>query len=367
MMLVPAGIKVHMAVGYTDLRKGLDGLAVLIEQVLEKDPFSGHMFVFRGRRADMIKVLFWDGSGLCLLTKRLEKGRFAWPVADEYGLTVTMTAAQLSMLLEGTRLAKSGARVAASSRGIIKKNLRRLATSSWSGIASCVELFMRLDLANLPNDMTLLHQLVHDLAAGMEQRDGEIEKLRLIIRQLQRSQFGRRSERLDPDQLQFGLEELDADIARAEAKQPQPAPVDLSDAEPAKRRDLPEHLPREEMMLDVNASACPSCGSGLHPIGVTTSEMLDWVPASLRVIRIHRPKYGCRACGKLHQAPAPERLIAKGHGDARAGGTGACQQILRSHAALSPGADLCSPRHRSRSIDPRQLGWRRLLVAGSAP
>jgi transposase len=171
---------------------------------------------------------------------------------------------------------------------------------------------MRLDLANLPNDMTLLHQLVHDLAAGMEQRDGEIEKLRLIIRQLQRSQFGRRSERLDPDQLQFGLEELDADIARAEAKQPQPAPVDLSDAEPAKRRDLPEHLPREEMMLDVNASACPSCGSGLHPIGVTTSEMLDWVPASLRVIRIHRPKYGCRACGKLHQAPAPERLIAKG-------------------------------------------------------
>jgi transposase len=62
MMLVPAGIKVHMAVGYTDLRKGPDGLAVLVEQVLEKDPFSGHMFVFRGKRADMIKVLFWDDS-----------------------------------------------------------------------------------------------------------------------------------------------------------------------------------------------------------------------------------------------------------------------------------------------------------------
>ncbi len=101
MMLVPAGIKVHMAVGYTDLRKGLDGLAVLVEQVLEKDPFSGHLFAFRGRRADMIKVLFWDGSGLCLLTKRLEEGRFAWPVADERGRTVTLTAAQLSMLLEG--------------------------------------------------------------------------------------------------------------------------------------------------------------------------------------------------------------------------------------------------------------------------
>jgi transposase len=101
MMLVPAGIKVHMAVGYTDLRKGLDGLAVLVEQVLEQDPFSGHLFVFRGRRADMVKVLFWDGSGLCLLTKRLEEGGFAWPVADAHGLTVTLTAAQLSMLLEG--------------------------------------------------------------------------------------------------------------------------------------------------------------------------------------------------------------------------------------------------------------------------
>jgi transposase len=101
MKLIPAGIKVHLAVGYTDMRKGLDGLAVLVEQVLEKDPFSGHMFVFRGRRADMIKVLFWDGSGLCLLTKRLEEGRFAWPIANEHGLVVTLTAAQLSMLLEG--------------------------------------------------------------------------------------------------------------------------------------------------------------------------------------------------------------------------------------------------------------------------
>ena len=64
LMLVPAGIKVHMAVGYTDMRKGIDGLAVLVEQILEKDPFSGHMFVFRGKRADMIKVLFWDGSGV---------------------------------------------------------------------------------------------------------------------------------------------------------------------------------------------------------------------------------------------------------------------------------------------------------------
>jgi transposase len=69
--------------------------------VLEQDPFSGHLFVFRGKRADLIKVLFWDGTGLCLFTKRLEYGRFAWPATSGPGLSVAVTAAQLSMLLEG--------------------------------------------------------------------------------------------------------------------------------------------------------------------------------------------------------------------------------------------------------------------------
>jgi hypothetical protein len=85
---------------------------------------------------------------------------------------------------------------------------------------------MRLDLDHLPHDTALLHQLVRDLAARVEQRDSEIEKLRLIVRQLQRGQFGPRSERLDPDQLQLGLEDLDADIARAETGQLPPAAAD---------------------------------------------------------------------------------------------------------------------------------------------
>jgi len=101
MMLIPPGVKVHLAVGYTDLRKGLDGLAVMVEQVLDQDPFSGHMFVFRGRRADLIKILFWDGTGLCLFIKRLEDGYFPWPVTVEQATTVSLSSAQLSMLLEG--------------------------------------------------------------------------------------------------------------------------------------------------------------------------------------------------------------------------------------------------------------------------
>jgi len=71
MMLVPSGVRVHIALGVTDLRKGLDGLAMLVQEVLKQDPFSGHLFAFRGRKANLIKIVFWDGTGLCLFTKRL--------------------------------------------------------------------------------------------------------------------------------------------------------------------------------------------------------------------------------------------------------------------------------------------------------
>jgi transposase len=76
-----------------------DGLSAKVQTVLEQQPFSGHVFVFRGRRADIIKLLWWDGDGLCLFAKRLERGRFIWPQATEG--TVCLTRAQLSMLLEG--------------------------------------------------------------------------------------------------------------------------------------------------------------------------------------------------------------------------------------------------------------------------
>lgn len=94
-----AGTHVWIAGGVTDLRRGLTGLSALVQTALEMDAFSGHVFVFRGRRGDLIKVLWWDGDGLCLFVKRLERGRFVWPKAD--GGTVSLTRAQLSMLLEG--------------------------------------------------------------------------------------------------------------------------------------------------------------------------------------------------------------------------------------------------------------------------
>ena len=96
---LPAGTRIWLAAGVTDMRRGFDGLSAQVQTVLQQQPFSGHVFVFRGRRGDIVKCLWFDGDGLCLFAKRLEKGRFIWPQATEG--TVHLSRAQLSMLLEG--------------------------------------------------------------------------------------------------------------------------------------------------------------------------------------------------------------------------------------------------------------------------
>ena len=101
MLQIAPQMRILVAIEAVDLRKGIDGLAELCREKLLADPFSGclFVFVFRGRRGDLIKLLWWDGDGLCLFAKRLERGRFVWPKTDNG--TVALTRAQLSMLLEG--------------------------------------------------------------------------------------------------------------------------------------------------------------------------------------------------------------------------------------------------------------------------
>mgnify|MGYP003667879347 CR=1 FL=1 len=99
MIQVAGGVRVYLALGRTDMRKGMNGLSILVQEVLGKDVFAGHLFVFRGRRGDLIKILCWDGQGFCLFAKRLERGRFVWPSAKDG--VAHVTSAQLSMLLEG--------------------------------------------------------------------------------------------------------------------------------------------------------------------------------------------------------------------------------------------------------------------------
>jgi transposase len=99
MIALPGGTHIWLAAGVTDMRRGMHGLAALVQTALAENPFSGHVFVFRGRRGDLIKLLWWSGDGLCLFAKRLERGRFVWPQATTG--SVHLSAAQLSMLLEG--------------------------------------------------------------------------------------------------------------------------------------------------------------------------------------------------------------------------------------------------------------------------
>ena len=99
MIELPAGTKIWIAAGVTDMRRGFQGLSAQVQTVLEQQPYSGHVFIFRGRRGDIVKCLWFDGDGLCLLAKRLEKGRFVWPKTQSG--TVSLSRAQLSMLLEG--------------------------------------------------------------------------------------------------------------------------------------------------------------------------------------------------------------------------------------------------------------------------
>ena len=99
MMIIPSGVKVHLALGQTDMRKGFDGLAAQVQTMLKLDPHGGAVYAFRGRRGDRVKLLWWDGQGLCLFAKRLEKGKFIWPRTQSGA--VALTVAQLSMLLEG--------------------------------------------------------------------------------------------------------------------------------------------------------------------------------------------------------------------------------------------------------------------------
>ena len=99
MIPVPAGVRVWLATGHTDMRRGFPGLALQVQETLKANPHGGHLFVFRGKRGDLVKIIWHDGQGACLFSKRLERGRFIWPTSKDGA--VTISAAQLGYMLEG--------------------------------------------------------------------------------------------------------------------------------------------------------------------------------------------------------------------------------------------------------------------------
>lgn len=99
MIAIPSSVRVWLAAGHTDMRRGMQGLALQVQEGLQRDPHAGDLFVFRGKRGDLVKILWHDGLGLSLYAKRLDRGRFIWPAVREGA--VSLTAAQLGYMLEG--------------------------------------------------------------------------------------------------------------------------------------------------------------------------------------------------------------------------------------------------------------------------
>ena len=168
-------------------------------------------------------------------------------------------------------------------------------------------------IRDLPDDIETLKRLIIESQTKLAERDHEIEHLKLLIAKLRRLQYGRSSEKLDAKigQLELLVEELEANRASREARTPEvPAAKPEQKVRPA-RRPLPERLPRETVE-HAPACTCPDCGATMKKIGEDVAEVLEYVPASFKVIRHVRPKLACAACQKIVQEPAPSRPIARG-------------------------------------------------------
>ena len=172
---------------------------------------------------------------------------------------------------------------------------------------------MQIDLDALPDNPAVLQRMLREVVPELL---AENEKMWQLIQRLLRHRYGRRSEQIDLDQLQLALEDQEQDAAESEAAKDAAAPsAARRRTTPANRNrgTLPQHLPRYEVVVDVESKDCPCCGGRLHLISEDRTEQLDIVPAQLRVKVVRRPRYACRACeAAVVQAAAPERPIAGG-------------------------------------------------------
>ena len=168
----------------------------------------------------------------------------------------------------------------------------------------------------LPTDLEGLRAFVRELIAERDAAMARCEKLEHLLRVARNAQYGRSSEKLNPDQLELTLEDVEQAVAGIEAQENKASPAkgrERAAKRRANRGALPEHLPRIVETIVPESTVCPCCGEAMHEIGADESQRLDVVPAQFRVIVTRRLKFACGACpGSLAQAPAPERLIKGG-------------------------------------------------------
>ena len=204
---------------------------------------------------------------------------------------------------------------------------------------------MSLALETLPDDPDQLRAMLASVSAERDEARAEVDKLQVLISELQRMQFGRRSEQRDPDQMQLGLEDQEQaegeDEAAEDAGSSDTERQGKQRAKPKRNRGhLPKHLPRIERVIEPEEKVCPCCAGEMHVIGEDKSEQLDIIPAKLQVIVTRRPRYGCRACeGAVVQVLAPDRPITGGM----------ATPAFLAHVLISKYADHC-PLYRQSEI-----------------
>ena len=309
----PTGaVRVIVATRPVDFRKGADGLAALVRDMMRADPFDGAIYVFRAKRADRVKLVFWDGTGVCLFAKRLEDGEFRWPKIEDG--VMRLSAAQLSALARRSRLAArsageghAGAEAAGLTCGEVNQgdeNPRkaaenmvssRIMTQAADALPDDPETLKAMLIAERIRSERLV-QIIKDIAAPPLRPPRRDAAGRSIAARARR----RRTER-------------GGDGGRGRGEVAGPRARRATRKRRANRGALPAHLPRIETIVDIESKACPCCRGELHRIGEDVSEKLDVVPAQFRVLVVRRPKYACRACEDVVvQAPAPARLIEGG-------------------------------------------------------
>ena len=279
-MLPSHKVRILVATQPVDFRKGHDGLAALVQSALKEDPFTGTVFVFRAKRADRLKILFWDGSGLVMAYKRLEENTFTWPAIRDG--VMTLNRAQFEALFAGLDWRRSGRwRPAGPLRQSESRGPNGRALPIGSGYRGAMPAAATIDLSALPDDQ-------RDAVAALLRENSVLKeinaRLEHLVAELNHVVHGKKSEKLSEDDRQLTFEDLEVAVGEVEAKRDTQAPSEKTSrrtSAPTRRNrgNLPADLPRIERIVEPDSLDCP-CGCGpMHRIGEDRTERLDIVPA----------------------------------------------------------------------------------------
>ena len=308
----------------------MQSLALKIQESFKRDPHGGDLYIFRGRRGDLVKILWHDGIGTSLYAKRLDRGQVHLALGS--GRCAVHYGGADGVYARGDRLAKPASNVAAAKRWL-RKNVAASAFCVITSGANCDSLRrMEADRAAMPEDVTALKEaLAAERSKGLEiaaklavahakaaEDDALIAHQKLQIAKLTRQLYGQRSERSSRliEQLALSFEELEAgateDEIAAERAVAKVTTVRGFTRQRAERQTFPEHLPRERVVIDP-PTVCECCGgTHLRKLGEDVTRTLECVPRQWKVVETVREKFSCRDCEKISQSPAPFHAVPRG-------------------------------------------------------